>query len=57
MNKITFMFLALSISLFVQAQQFQDESNTPFNSNNSDNNLQAVIWDQPSIGGSGIISD
>ena len=57
MKKITFMFLALSISLFVQAQQFQDESNTPFNSNNSDNNLQAVIWDQPSIGGSGIISD
>ena len=57
MKKITFMFLALSISLFVQAQQFQDESNTPFNSNNSDNNLQAVIWDQPSIGGNGIISD
>ena len=57
MKKITFLFAALSMGLFVQAQNFQDESNTPFNSNNSDNNFQAVIWDQPSIGGSGIISD
>ena len=57
MKKITFLFAVLGALLFVQAQEYQDESNTPFNSNNLDNNLQAVIWDQPSIGSSGIISD
>ena len=57
MKKITFLFAVLGTLLFVQAQEYQDESNTPFNSNNSDNNFQAVIWDQPSIGLTGIISD
>lgn len=57
MKKITFLFAALGLGLTVQAQQLQAESNAPFSGTSSTENSQAIIWEQPSIGGSGIISD
>jgi hypothetical protein len=57
MKKITLLFVALSIGFIAQAQQFQDESNSPFTPNNSNTNFQAVVWDQSTVGTSGIVSD
>lgn len=54
MKKITFLFASLGVAFGMQAQNFQEESNTPVNSSFSP---QAVVWDQSVLGTSGIISD
>ena len=56
MKKITLMFGVLLFGLSINAQEFTAESNTPASTPPA-NASQAIIWDQPSIGGNGIISD
>ena len=56
MKKITLLFAALGMGLSMQAQQVSAVSNTESVSIPTPGS-QAIIWDQPSIGGSGIISD
>lgn len=56
MKKITLLFAALGMGLTMQAQEFSAVSNTQDLSIPTPGS-QAIIWDQPSIGGSGIISD
>jgi len=56
MKKITLLCLAIVAGFSVQAQEFSIVS-TSSSSSTTLNNPQAVVWDQPSIGGSGIISD
>ena len=55
MKKITLLFAMMFVGITLQAQELSIESNTPFS--NSGERLLDVVWDQPSVGLNGIISD
>ncbi len=56
MKKITLLFAIVLACFTIQAQELAVESNIPFEPNFGQNSFE-IIWEQPSVGGSGIISD
>lgn len=57
MKKITLSVLAIAASFAMNAQEFAATANTPATGTYNYGGGSVVVWDQPSAGGSGIVSD
>jgi hypothetical protein len=55
MKKITLLLAACAFGATVNAQDFAAQSNSPAGNSNA-NTSEAILFDQPSVGGSGIVS-